>query len=240
MNILSIGNSFSEDAQRYIHQIARSAKETVNTYNLYIGGCPLCYHFRNLKGDEKRYMLGVNGHMSYFFVTIREALLACDWEVVTIQQASHFSIDYNTYQPYLNEIVAEIRSLCPKAKVAIHQTWAYEEGSQRLTEELGYKTREDMFSDIKSAYEKAAEDVSADLVIPSGMLMEKLTENGIKKVHRDTFHASLGIGRYAIGLLWYAFLTGKNVDDVSFCDFDEAVTREEIEIAKKTVKAVLK
>ena len=70
--------------------------------------------------------------------------------------------------------------------------------------------------------------------------MEKLTKAGIEKVHRDTFHASLGLGRYAIGLLWYAELTDKGVEDVTFCDLDEAVTAEEIEIAKNAVTAVLK
>lgn len=239
MNILSIGNSFSEDAQRYLYGIARSAGEELNTYNLYIGGCPLCYHFRNYMGDEKRYMLGVNGHNTYFYTTIKEALLACDWDVITLQQVSHLAVDYETYQPYLSELTKVVRKLCPKAKIALQQTWAYEEESHRLTVELGYKKRSDMFCDIEKAYKKAAGDIGADFIIPSGELMEKLTEMGIEKVHRDTFHASFGLGRYAIGLLWYSTLTGKNTDNVSYCDFDEPVIEEEIKIAKAAVDAVL-
>ena len=41
MNILSIGNSFSQDAQRYLHDIAKADGVVLSAFNLYIGGCPL-------------------------------------------------------------------------------------------------------------------------------------------------------------------------------------------------------
>ncbi len=44
MNILSIGNSFSQDSQRYLHRIAKSTGYELNSYNLYVGGCPLSRH----------------------------------------------------------------------------------------------------------------------------------------------------------------------------------------------------
>ena len=44
MNILSIGNSFSQDAQRYLHQIATAGGEELNVFNLYIGGSTLSMH----------------------------------------------------------------------------------------------------------------------------------------------------------------------------------------------------
>ena len=150
MNVLSIGNSFSEDAQRYIHNIARSAGEVVNTYNLYIGGCPLERHFRNMMSDERKYEICVNGHHTYFYSSISEALLSCDWDVVTLQQASGFSGSYESYQPYLERLVEYVKELCPKAKIAIHQTWAYEDGSD-LLKNLGYKTRAEMLLMCRSA-----------------------------------------------------------------------------------------
>ena len=239
MNVLSIGNSFSEDAQRYIYNIARSNGEVLNTYNLYIGGCPLEIHFRNMMSEERKYELCVNGHHTYFYTSIKDALLSCSWDVVTLQQASGFSGKYESYQPYLDRLVEYIKELCPKAKIAIHQTWAYEEGCE-LLKNVGYQTRKEMFDNIKSAYAMASSDIGAEIVIPSGELMEKLTEMGIEKVHRDTFHASLGLGRYAIGLLWYAVLTGKDVENIPFCDLDEPASGEEIKIAKMAVREVLK
>ncbi|MBQ7726439.1 MAG: DUF4886 domain-containing protein, partial [Clostridia bacterium] len=41
MKVLSIGNSFSQDAQRYLHGIARADHTEMRAVNLYIGGCSL-------------------------------------------------------------------------------------------------------------------------------------------------------------------------------------------------------
>lgn len=234
MDVLSIGNSFSRDAQRYIHDIARADGCKLNTCNLYIGGCPLSKHYRNMLADTREYGLDVNGDSTGFEVSIKEALLSRDWDVVTLQQASSSSINYDTYQPYLDKLAEYVRLCVPKAKIVIHQTWAYEEDCERL-KNLGYTNQADMYSDLKTAYEKAAADIRADFVIPSGEVFQKLIAAGIEKVHRDTFHASLGLGRFTLGLLWYAILTGNDVRDNTFCDFDEEVSPAEIEIAKKCV-----
>ncbi len=214
MNILSIGNSFSQDAQRYLHRIAKADGFSLNTFNLYIGGCPLSLHYRNMLSEQRAYTLEMNGKSTGFKVSLHEALLNRDWDVVTVQQVSNQSPCYETYQPYLDKIVEYVRLCVPKAKIAIHQTWAYEQNSHRLNVELGYNNHIDMFADIDSAYEKAFKAVNADLIIPSGEVFQKLIASGIKKVHRDTFHASLGLGRYALGLLWYSILSG---NDVKFC-----------------------
>ena len=63
--------------------------------------------------------------------------------------------------------------------------------------------------------------------------------NGIEKLHRDTFHAGLGLGRYAIALTWYRVLTGCDVMGNPFSDFDEAVLPEQMDIAKKCVMEVV-
>ncbi len=57
MNILAIGNSFSEDATRYLHGIARARGETLYVANLYIGGCSFEKHFRNFHSEGRVYEL---------------------------------------------------------------------------------------------------------------------------------------------------------------------------------------
>lgn len=235
INILSIGNSFSQDAQRYLNRIAKLDGVELKTFNLYIGGCPLSYHYRNMLSEERKYVLEMNGEYTGFFVSLKEALLNRDWDVITLQQVSSQAPCYDTYQPYLNELAEYIRKYAPKAKLAIHQTWAYEQDSERLNNELGYNDYKDMFADIETAYKKAKEDISAEILIPSGKLFCTLLENGIEKVHRDTFHASLGLGRYALGLLWYKVLTGNSIEDNNFSDFEEEITQSEIDIIKKCV-----
>ena len=240
MNILSIGNSFSQDAQRYLHGVAKADGTQLNSFNLYIGGCSLSTHYRNMLSDQKKYTLEMNGESTGFFVSIKEALLNRNWDVVTLQQVSNESPYYETYQPYLNKIVEFVRLCAPKAKIAIHQTWAYEQGSARLNDELGYKDQTDMFKDVKCAYQKAADEINADLIIPSGEVFQAMLKEGFEKVHRDTFHASRGAGRYALALTWYKTLTGNGIENNSFCDFDEDIANEEIEKIKKAVIQVCK
>jgi hypothetical protein len=64
--------------------------------------------------------------------------------VVTLQQASHLSFQYDTYTPYLSNLAAFVRQHAPTARIMIHQTWAYEDGSERLFTVAGYERAADM------------------------------------------------------------------------------------------------
>ena len=235
MQILSIGNSFSQDAQRYLHRIAAADGYDLTTFNLYIGGCPLSRHHRNMLSGERAYTLEMNGVSTDFPMSLEEALLNRSWDVVTVQQASHESTDYENYQPYLDKLAAYVRTCVPKAKLAVHETWAYEQGSDRLEILMGYRDHKDMFRDIEKAYKQVAEDIKAEIFLPSGELLQELITAGFEKVHRDTFHASFGAGRYAIALLWYAILTGRDIEAIPMIDTDETITAEEFAVIKAAV-----
>ncbi len=241
MNILTIGNSFSDDATRYLHQIARKDGVNLQITNVSIGGCPLSAHYKTVYGENKRHRLVYNGFYTSVFVSLQEILAGCDWDYVSLQQVSHKAPYYETYQPYLNELADMIREIAPEAKILIHQTWAYAQDSKRLTEELGYEKHQDMFKDVQASYKKAAEEIGAYKIIPCGEVFQKMLELGAEKIHRDGFHADFGFGRYALGLTWYRALTGRDVTNHKFdpCDFDVEVNEKEIEIAKKAVMAVL-
>lgn len=237
MKVLAIGNSFSQDATRYLHQIARKGQVPMEVTNLYIGGCPLERHFRNMMADSRAYTLQYNGMSTGFSVSIKEALLNRSWDVVIVQQVSGQSFKEESYYPYINELTDYVRRCVPNAKIVVHQTWAYEQGSAKL-ESAGFADHKDMFVGLKNAYALAAEKIRADGIIASGEMFQYMLANGFEKVHRDTFHASYGAGRYALGLLWYRMLTGESVLENTFCDFDEPVTEEEIRIIKSYVESV--
>lgn len=236
MEVLAIGNSFSCDAAHYLHGIARSDGNEINVTNINIGGCPLSVHYRNMLTGEDAYDLEFNGMQTGFKVSLREALLSrawSGWDFITLQQVSHKAPYFETYTPYIEKLAEYIRTISPKSKLLLHQTWAYEEGSDRLTKELGYKTRRDMFADIKESYDEAARLISADGILPCGAAFENAVKAGIAGIHRDTFHADLGIGRYTLSMVWYQALTGKNAADNRFCDFDVPVDERLVPIAKK-------
>lgn len=231
IHVLSIGNSFSQDAHQYLHDLAKSQGVAMETVNLYIGGCSLEQHFRNMAADRRAYDLEINGHRAEgFFVSIREALTARAWDVITLQQASRFSFVAETYFPYLEELAEYVRDMCPCARVMMHQTWGYETGSQMIRE-LGFENYEDMFARVRACYQAAAVRIGADGIIPSGAAFQYALDRGIPSVHRDTFHAKFGVGCFILALVWYGCLTGRDVRTVNFGAFDETIREDEYRIA---------
>ena len=239
MNILSIGNSFSCDAQRYLHDLARSRGADIQCVDLFIGGCSLERQYREFMGDRRSYIPEFNGHYADgFFVSLKEALTARAWDYITLQQASHYSCDYSTYEPWLSLLAAEVRRYCPGAKLLIHQTWGYEEGSDRLASQ-GFATMEEMTLAAKDCYGRAAEAIGAHGILPCGEVFLEAQRRGCGKLHRDTFHASYGLGRFLLALTWYGCLTGDDVREVTFRPFDEEVDGEELARAREAVATVL-
>ena len=239
MNVLCIGNSFSMDATRYLHAIARADGERMKVADLYIGGCSLERHYRNMLSGEREYTLDYNGNLTGFPVSLQEALNNRPWDAVTLQQCSPKAHKWESYEPYLSALADFVRKWQPAAKLYIHQTWAYASDSPRLQEIAGCETPAEMLSGIRDCYCKAAEAVKADGLIPSGELLSDLLASGVERIHRDGFHASYGLGRYALGLLWYGVLTGRSVKDNGFCDLDEPVSPERMALAKERVEALL-
>lgn len=229
--ILVISNSFGVDATRYLYGIARAAKEDVRVATLYIGGCSLYRHYRNMFSEEKAYEYYINGIRSGLRVSLKEALLLDEWDVVTMQQCSMQSGVYESYFPYLPELSAYVKKLAPAAKQYVHMTWGYSDNS-KLLEGSPYENRDEMVFCIRRAYKRAAEYIGADGIIPSLDAMCKLYDEIGDDTYRDGYHASLGIGRYTLACVWFMTLFGKDIEENSFCDFDTDVNDDEILLAR--------
>lgn len=232
MKILAIGNSFSTDATRYLHALGEAAGVKLKVVNLFIGGCSLRTHYINAMEDKRAYSMEFNGESTGFYVSIKEALCSDEFDVVTVQQCSHKSFDYQTYQPYLDYLASYIRTYAPHARIAVHKTWAYEDASAKLVG-IGYPSRAKMFADLSAAYSTAAEAIRADLIIPVGDLVERLSENGLV-AHRDTFHLSRGVGRFAAAALWLKTLT--SIDPTGLrIPLDVEITDEELDLVYRSL-----
>ena len=239
IRILSIGNSFTQDPHRYLTALAKAHGVALKCVNLMIGGCSLRTHYLNMLNDSKSYSLEIGGESTGFCVSIAEALSADDWDFVTLQQASHFSCDPLTYAPYAKALADYVRRFCPHAKLLVQQTWAYEKGSERLTSMMGYSEPAQMFAHLQVAYEQMAKDVEAYATIPSGAAMLALSELG-EAVHRDTVHASLGLGRYLLSLVWLGTIAGVDFSQDTFEPFDEPITPLQRQNAIKAAQTALR
>ena len=110
IRILAIGNSFSDDATRYLYPIAQAANVPMRLFNLSIGGCPLSKHYRMMKSGEEAYAFHFDSMNTGVTMSLHKALANDDWDVITLQQVSHCAPRYDTYQPFLNEFAAFVRS----------------------------------------------------------------------------------------------------------------------------------
>ncbi len=228
MKILSIGNSFSQDTQRYLHKVAQANNKDIKCVNLYISGCPLRIHYLNMTDNERSYAFEFNGERTGIFVSIKDAIMSDDWDYVTLQQASHESFDITKYSPYIERLSEYIRMNLPDAKLLLHQTWAYPKEGGRVAD-MGFDSTKEMFKAVRKAYDKAAELIKPEMIIRSGEAMFKAYEMHPENLYRDAIHASLGYGRYLLACVWYKTLTGKCPKNHNI-KFDEAVSKEEIEV----------
>ncbi len=240
MKVLSIGNSFSQDAQRYLYGIARADGVDMKTVNLYIGGCSLATHYRNMLSEEKAYEFEINGigHTGVK-VSLKEALLSDNWNYITLQQQSLQSCNYESFTPYLEAIAEYVRRMCPKAALVMMRTWGYKEGSSKLLEQAKYSTNREMFDDINKAYALAEKEINALFTVPLGDAVAVATERGAENIYRDEFHMSLGFGRYLLGLVLYGSLTGRQVKNIPFRDLDKPISDEDLLLAQEIAAEVL-
>ena len=71
---LSVGNSFSQDALMFCHDIAAADGIEWETVNLVVGGCELHRHWQYWSENDPHYALEINGKWVRNEVTIKEML----------------------------------------------------------------------------------------------------------------------------------------------------------------------
>ena len=233
--ILSISNSFGVDATRYLYGISRAAKHNVKIVTLYIGGCSLYRHYRNMLSEAPAYEYYIDGIATGIFISLKDALLSDEWDYVTLQQSSPKSADTESYFPYITELSAYVRKLAPGAKQYIMSTWSFAEGHKRFAL-TGYDTRDQMIPAVRAAYARASEAIGGAPIIPALEAMSRLYDEIGEATYRDGFHCSYGVARYMLGCLWFNVFFGEDLSENSFRDFDVEVTEDEIDLARRIAR----
>ncbi|NLF85188.1 MAG: DUF4886 domain-containing protein, partial [Lentisphaerae bacterium] len=153
IRLLTIGNSFSENAITYLPQLAAvDGSVAFDIHRASLGGCTLEKHwnladYTRQDPGYKPYTLqpGTNP------CNLQEALAAQPWDFVTLQQASPRSWIRATFEPFLGNLLREIRTLAPGAEPLLHQTWAYRSDAGFLADK-GI-TQRYMFDRIRENYD---------------------------------------------------------------------------------------
>ena len=220
MTILLISNSFGVNLQTYAKDIAKVNGLDLNIYTLYIGGCPLELHDKNIKENNKAYELFENGQTTSIFISIDEALRLKDWDYVSLQQASHLSGDISSYYPYFNNVYTYVRIKCPHAKIMWHQTWAYSGKNPFKYKEVKswlptFKFNNDieMKKGIDEALNKLLKDYKIDLIVRSGDVVFKAMKEFDDVYDSEGFHLN-NLGCYLIGTNLVKTLLNHDLNEV--------------------------
>ncbi len=176
IRLLTIGNSFAENALTYLEALASSTDSVrfeVGRANL--GGCSLEKHwnlavYTSKHPEYKTYRLGTSQDGQPCEATLQAALSAAPWDYVTLQQVSHKSWCRETFQPHLGLLHDLVSQRAPQARVLLHQTWAYRSDTPFLPQNS--LTQELMFERIRAAYAFYASEFGCR-VLPSGEAVQE-------------------------------------------------------------------
>lgn len=215
LKILAIGNSFSVDAMEYLWSICHAGGigEPI-LGNLYIGGCSLQTHWKNIQEATPGYIYYKNTDgiwNSRPKTALLQALTDEQWDVITLQQSSGSSGIPSTYLPLKNILsFIEANKTNPNAQIWWHMTWAYQHDSP-------HKDFPDYNYNQKIMYQCIAETVQSSVIktnrfsglIPAGTAIQNLRASYIGDIlTRDGYHLSFDYGRYTAALTWFAALGG--------------------------------
>ena len=216
IKILTIGNSFSEDATRWICQIAESAGVNVIIGNLYLSGCSLKNHWINAANNNEiytYYKLTSTAITKTSNITMKESILDEDWDFITFQQFSGFSGLYSTFQPYLKNLINYVNGLATNndVKFALNMTWAYSTDSTHEDFTYYNNNQASMYNAITKAHQQAIAETGINIVIPCGTAIQNGRTNKYlnavgDELTRDGHHLDVGIGRYIAGLTFFETL----------------------------------
>lgn len=250
IKILTIGNSFSQDIDYYLYDIAKSANVDVIVGNLYNSGCSFERHWSYASKNEGAYSYykWKSGKLTKVeYSTMKRAILDEDWDYITFQQSSAHSGLYDTYQPHLNKLVSYVKGNAKNedVKFALNMTWAY---SSQSTNDgfFNYNyNQETMYKSIVNSYKYASQESKIKLVVPCGTAIQNArTDKSLKAVGKeltsDGYHLNSGLGRYIAGLtMFYSIVKEENLDldlinDVKFVPDSKDITEKLVNLAKKS------
>lgn len=242
LRLLSIGNSFSVDAQEHLYGIAKDMGfDNVILGNLYVGGCSLYGHYdRYVNKKTYTYYKNTTGEWTENAeTTFLEGLVDEDWDYITLQQSSGLSGDSDSFEPYLEKLinVIKLNRTNPNAEILWHMTWAYASDSTHQDFPKYNNDQNLMYDSIVGAVKKNI-DGNADIlyVLPAGTAIQNARNTSLDDtLCRDGFHLDLNYGRYLAGLTWIYKITGEPIDDVTYIP-NGAFDEDTLEILKKCAK----
>lgn len=217
LRICAIGNSFSDDAiLTHLYELFDSAGIPVILGNAYIGGCTLERHYNNARQSLPAYTYRkiVRGKQTDTQDSSLDFILSDEpWQFLSFQQSSPLSGIYDSYKPFIGELIKYARGkLKSSTKLMWQMTWAYAHDSTHKDFPSYGNDQMRMYNAIIDATSKVLKDNEFDILLPSGTAIQNARTTPLRgRLTRDGYHLSLDYGRFIAACTWFESITGRNV-----------------------------
>src|SRR5688572_11258083 len=184
LRVFLIGNSFSQNATRYLPQLAKEGGHSLECGRAELGGCSLQRHWDSVAVNLRDSARG----KPYGGRSLKQLLSQGKWDLVTIQQYSLLSSDENSFNPYARLLYDFIKQIQPNAEVVIHQTWAYRADAKNFGRKKGTEatqSQQEMWEYSRAAYRSVAKQLGIR-VIPTGDAFFAVSSNKNWRFQKDT------------------------------------------------------
>ncbi len=244
IKILAIGNSFSTDCMQYLYQIMKDGGvEEIVLGNLYYGGCSIDQHYSFGKSDSASYKYYKNTTGTWKLTEnykMSAALTDETWDYISFQQTSKTCGLTNSYSR-LDDLVAIATEKNPQAKLIWNMTWAYQQDSTHSSFPNYKNDQMTMYNMIINVVNEVITPMNFDIMIPCMTSIQNARTSFMgDTLTRDGYHMDNYIGRYIVGLTWYAAITGCPVDGITFNPSSAKINAEMIAAAKEAVTEAIK
>lgn len=222
--ILAIGNSFSMNTTQYFNEISNLLKTPAFVTNLYIPGCSLEMHSKNLT-SKTRYTLQVDA-LSCGEITLYDALDECKYDIITIQQASDFSGVIESLEPHLTHIKNEIAIKQSDAQIFYHQTWSYDSDASHPAFETYDLDSKIMYDKICNVSHFIRAKHKLPIIYTGSVLEEFRSLSKTSSITKDGYHLKNGPIRIIASLVWFDTL----IRNITYDDVETVLNHFNIDI----------
>lgn len=219
VRILAIGNSFTIDAfESSIYDIAKAQGIELVLGNACYAGYSLESHWNGLVTDlaNLEYRKCVDRHYTVEKGYTLSSILSDEpWDFITFQQASSQAGFYETYEPWLTNLIDNIKAYVPNpnVKYGFYMIWAYGQDSPSVNFPRYDRNQMTMYNSIVNATQKVMNThPELEFLIPTGTAIQNLRTSFVgDNLTRDGAHLTLELGRATAAYSWYAVLFGEEM-----------------------------
>ena len=232
IRLLIFGNSYGNDATAYLGSMlaeggysnivighAGESSMTINDHYhnidddpdndyIYSNGKPFSVHYKTVNGES------VQMEADYKAIVADE-----DWDYVIFYQGpnSMNTLINDEYYSELERFVDAVRANMtnPDGKIVYYMPWIHGE-----TNTVGY------YGELVELTQRLfLSNPDIDGIIPAATLIQNLRTSYLDAsattekwgdINRDWGHLNYGVGRYSMALLFYAYLSGGNIEDITY------------------------